>query len=99
MLNHSNSYVCSHYLHRLKILRIWRNSVSVASSLIYNKLLRFVVISWFVRGKVDCGLLQIENVSDGDIVTDNDVEEVPLVDFPLTDEKEITKCNKTSKKI
>ena len=69
----------------------------LASPSIYNKLLRFVVISWFVRGKIDCGLLQIEIVSDGDIVTNNDLEEVTFVDFPLTDEKEITKCNKNVK--
>ena len=39
-------------------------------------------------------MLQIEIVNDGDIVTNNDLEEVTFVDFPLTDEKEITKCNK-----
>ena len=69
----------------------------LASPLIYNKLRRFVVISWFARGKTDCGLLQIEIVSDGDIVTNNYLEEVTFVDFPLTDEKEITKCNKNVK--
>ena len=53
----------------------------LASPSIYNKLLRFVVISWFVRGRIDCGLLQTENVSDGDIVTNNEVEEVTFVDF------------------
>ena len=70
----------------------------LASPSIYNKLLRFVVISWFVRGKIDCSLLQIEIVSDGDIVTNNDLEEVIFVYFPLTDEKQITKCNKNVKK-
>ena len=70
----------------------------LASLSIYNKLLRFVAISWFVRGKTDCGLLQIEIVSDGDIVTNNDLEEVIFVFFPLTDEKQITKCNKNVKK-
>ena len=69
----------------------------LASLSIYNKLLRFVVISWFVRGKIDCGLLQIKTVGGGDIVTNNDLEEVTFVDFPLTDEKEITKCNKNVK--
>ena len=59
----------------------------LASPSIYNKLLRFVVISWFVRGKIDCSLLQIKTVSDGDIVITNDLEEVTFVDFPLTDEK------------
>ena len=42
-------------------------------------------------------MLQIEIVNDGDIVTNNDLEEVTFVDFPLTDEKEITKCNKNVK--
>ena len=69
----------------------------LASPSIYNKLPRFAVISWFVRGKIDCGLLQIENISDCDIVTNNDDEEVTFVDFPLTGEKEITKCNKNVK--
>ena len=35
----------------------------------------------------------MEVVSDGDIVTNNDLEEVTFIDFPLTDEKEITKYN------
>ena len=69
----------------------------LASPSIYNRFLRFVVMSWFGRRKTDCGLLQIEIVSDGDIVTNNDLEEVTFVDFPLTDEKEITKCNKNVK--
>ena len=60
-------------------------------------MLRFPVISWFVRGKVDCGLLQIEIGSDGDIVINNDLEEVTFVYFPLTDGKELTKCNKNVK--
>ena len=42
-------------------------------------------------------MLQVENVSDGDIVTNNDVKEVTFVDFLLTDEKEITKCSKNVK--
>ena len=70
----------------------------LASPSVYNKLLRFVVISWFVRGTIDCGLLQIENVSDCAIVTNNDDEEVTFVAFPLTDEKETTKCNKNVEK-
>ena len=70
---------------------------SLASPSIYIKLLRFVVISWFLMGKIDCGLLQIEIVSDSGIVTNNDLEEVTFVDFPLNDEKEITKCNKNVK--
>ena len=57
----------------------------LASPSVYNKLLKFVVISWFVRGKIDCGLLQTEIVSDGDIVANNDLEEVTFVDFSLTD--------------
>ena len=69
----------------------------LASPSFYNRFLRFVVISWFGTRKTDCGLLQIEIVSDGDIVTNNDLEEVSFVDFPLTDEKEITKCNKNVK--
>ena len=54
-------------------------------------------MSWFVRGKIDRGQLQIENISGYDILTNNDDEEVTFVDFPLTDEKETTKCNKNSK--
>ena len=69
----------------------------LASPSIYNKLLRFPVTSWFVRGKVDCGLLQIEIGSDGDIVINNDLEEVTFVYFPLTDGKELSKCNKNVK--
>ena len=46
---------------------------------------------------MDFRLLQVENVSDGDIVTNNDVKEVTFVDFLLTDEKEITKCSKNVK--
>ena len=71
----------------------------LASPSIYNKLLRFVVISWFVRGKIDCGLLQVNIVSDGDIVINNNLEEVTFVDFSLTDEKEIPKCNKSVNEI
>ena len=59
----------------------------LASPSVYNKLLRFVVISWFVRGTIDCA-----------IVTNNDDEEVTFVAFPLTDEKETTKCNKNVEK-
>ena len=68
-----------------------------ASSSSYNKLLRFVVISWFVKGKIGCGLLQIENVGDCGIITNNNDEEVASIDFPLNDEKEITKSNKNVK--
>ena len=46
---------------------------------------------------MDFRLLQVENVSNGDIVTNNDVKEVTFVDFLLTDEKEITKCSKNVK--
>ena len=60
-------------------------------------MVRFVVLSWFVSGKIDFGLLQIENVIGCDIVTNNDGEEVTFVDFALTDEKEITKYNKNVK--
>ena len=42
-------------------------------------------------------MLQIENISGCDIITNNDDEEVTFVDFPLTDEKERTKCNKNVK--
>ena len=42
-------------------------------------------------------LVTVEIVSDGDIVTNNDLEEITFVNFPLTDEKEITKCNKNVK--
>ena len=72
MRNRSNSYV--------RLNRWTENFMEMAefsyltSPSIYNKLLRFVVISWFVRGKIDCGLLQIEIVNDGDIVTNNDLE-------------------------
>ena len=72
MRNRSNSYV--------RLNRWTENFMEMAefsyltSPSIYNKLLRFVVISWFVRGKIDCGLLQIEIVSDGNIVTNNDLE-------------------------
>ena len=51
------------------------------------------------RGKTDYGVLQIDHVyeSDFDIVTNNDDEEVTFVDFPLTYEKETTKCNENVK--
>ena len=42
-------------------------------------------------------LVTVEIVSDGDSVTNNDLEEITFVNFPLTDEKEITKCNKSVK--
>ena len=81
-------------MHGLKILRIWRTSVILP---VHRFIIRFVVISWFVRSQIDCGLLQIENVSDCDVVTNNDDEEVTFVDFPLTEEKETTKYDKNIK--
>ena len=100
----SDSHICGIVAIVMSALFAWTESFThmaqfsyLASPSIYNKLLRFVVISCFVRGKIDCGLLQTENVSDCDIVTNNDDEEVTFVDFPLTDEKETTKCNKNVK--
>ena len=100
----SDSHICGIVAIVMSALFTWTENFThmvqfsyLASPSIYNKLLRFVVISWFVRGKIDCGLLETENVSDCDIVTNNDDEEVTFVDFPLTDEKETKKCNKNVK--
>ena len=60
----------------------------LASPSVYSKLLKFMVISWFVKGKtmviVVC-LLQIDDVYESgcDIVTNNDNEEIIFIDFPL----------------
>ena len=78
----SNSHICGIVARGMSALFGWTENFTqmtefsyLASPSIYNKLQRFVVISWFVRGKTDCGLLQIEIVSDGDIVTNNYLEE------------------------
>ena len=71
----SDTYTCGIIVIVMPALFGWTENFTqlaefsyLASPWIYNKLLRFVVISWFVRGKTDCGLLQIEIVHDGDIV-------------------------------
>ena len=100
----SDSHICGIVAIVMSALFAWTEHFThmaqfsyLASPSIYNKFLRFIVIFWFVKGKIDCGLLQIENISGCDILTNNDDEEVTFVDFPLTDNKETTKCNKNVK--
>ena len=61
----SDSHICGIVAIVMSALFGWTENFTqmaefsyLASPSIYNKLLRFVVISWFVRGKIDCGLLQ-----------------------------------------
>ena len=93
---HNDSHVCGIVA---KVMTHMEQFNYLASPSIYNKLIRFIVISWFVEGKTDYGVLQIDYVyeSDCDIVTNNDDEKVTFVDFPLTYKKETTKCNENVK--